>query len=329
MESEALRSNPLGDPFVRDLPVYLPPSYYNCSTEYPVVVCLAGFTGSALSWFNFQAWVPTIDERMDSLIASGVPEMILVFPDCFTRFGGSQYLNSPAVGNYETYIIEEVVPLVDATFRTRKDRHFRGVMGKSSGGFGALTLSMRHPDIFSAVACHSGDLYFEYCYIRDFAVAARMVRKYGGIRSVIENFAQIPKSGKDDHAMINTLAMSACYSPNTERKPHMFDLPFDERTGKLRRSVWNRWKTHDPVEVVKTRGRNLNDYGLVYLDCGTRDEFGLYVGARIFISELKKLGVPAIYEEFEGGHFQTQERYNTSLLKMAQYFTAENTEQKT
>jgi len=326
IESRRLQSNPIGDPFVRDLAVYLPPSYYTCSKSYPVVVCLAGFAGSAASWFNFQAWVPAIDERMDALVASGVPEMILVFPDCFTRYGGSQYLNSPAVGDYESYVLEEVLPLVDETFRTKTDRRFRGVMGKSSGGFGAITLAMKHPDIFSAVACHSGDLYFDFCYMPDFPTAGRMIRKYGGIRKVIENFAQIPKSGKEDHALLNTLAMSACYSPNPGRKPHLFDLPFEEKTGKLRRSVWKRWKTFDPVEVVKIRGRFLRDFGLVYLDCGSRDEFGLFVGARIFADELKKAGVRTIYEEFEGGHFHTQHRYNVSFSKMADYFNTEDTQ---
>src|SRR4030095_9150432 len=152
LESRILRSNPIRDPFVRDLPVYLPPSYYTSSTEYPVVLCLAGFSGSAWSWFNFQAWLPTMDERMDSLIASGVPEMILVFPDGFTRYGGSQYLDSPAVGDYASYLTEEVVPFVDQMYRTKKDRRFRGIMGKSSGGFGAITMAMNRPDLFSAVA---------------------------------------------------------------------------------------------------------------------------------------------------------------------------------
>jgi len=322
IESRFLRTNPLGDPFVRDLAVYLPPSYYHSSTEYPVVLCLAGFAGGAWSWFNFQAWVPTMDERIDSLVASGVPEMILVFPDCFTRYGGSQYLNSPAVGDYESYLAEEVLPFVDQMYRTKKERRFRGVLGKSSGGFGAITLALNHPDLFSAVACHSGDMYFEYCYVPDFHVASRMIRKYGGIRSMIEKFDQVSKTGKDDHAVLNTIAMSACYSPNLQTKPHLFDLPFEERTGKLRNAIWRKWKKLDPVEVVKTKGRHLADYGLVYLDCGMRDEFGLFVGARIFDRELQRLGVSHIYEEFDGGHFHIQDRYNISLKKMAEYFVS-------
>lgn len=321
LESRILRSNSLGDPFIRDLPVYLPPSYYNSSTEYPVVLCLSGFTGSGWSWFNFQAWIPTIDERMDSLVASGVPEMILVFPDCFTRYGGSQYLDSPAVGDYRSYLTEEVVPFVDQMYRTRKDRRFRGVLGKSSGGFGAISLAMERPELFSAVACHSGDMYFEYCYIPDFPQAFRLLQKLGGLQQVLEKFDQIPKTGKEDHALLNTIAMSACYSPNPENKVSLFDLPFDEETGKIRDRIWKKWKRQDPVEVVKTKGKNLGDYGMVFIDCGNRDEFGLMVGSRMFVKELKKLRIPYSYQEFEGGHFHIQHRYDTSLRKMAEYFS--------
>ncbi|MCI0417363.1 esterase family protein [bacterium] len=321
LESRILRSNPLGDPFIRDLPVYLPPSYYNSNTEYPVILCLSGFTGSGWSWFNFQAWIPTIDERMDSLVASGVPEMILVFPDCFTRYGGSQYLDSPAVGDYRSYLTEEVLPFVDQMYRTKKDKRFRGVLGKSSGGFGAISLAMERPELFSGVACHSGDMYFEYCYIPDFPAAFRLLQKQGGLQQVLERFDQIPKTGKEDHALLNTIAMSACYSPNPEKKISQFDLPFDEETGKMRDRIWKKWKKLDPVEVVKTKGENLGDYGMVYIDCGNRDEFGLMVGARVFVKELKKLGISHSYDEFEGGHFNIQHRYDASLRKMAEYFS--------
>ena len=320
LESNILRSNPLGDPFVRDLPVYVPPSYYNSSTDYPVVYCLSGFTGSGWSWFNFQAWIPTIDERMDALIAGGLPEMILVFPDCFTRYGGSQYLDSPATGDYRTYITEEIVPYVDANFRTKKDPLYRGVLGKSSGGFGAITMAMERPDLFSAVACHSGDMYFEYCYIPDFPAAFRLLLKYGGLEEVIRRFDRISKTGKDDHALLNTIAMAACYSPNP-RRVTLFDLPFDEKTGKLREGVWKKWKNLDPVDLVKNRRENLRKLGLIYLDCGSRDEFGLMIGARIFVDELKRSRIKHEYEEFEGGHFHIQHRYDVSLGKMAEYFT--------
>src|SRR5215467_12532097 len=90
VHSKILKGNPLKDPYRRDLLIYLPPSYDKHNTTYPVVYCLSGFAGSSRSWFNFQAWIPAMDQRMDFLISRGVPEIILVFPDCFTRYGGSQ-----------------------------------------------------------------------------------------------------------------------------------------------------------------------------------------------------------------------------------------------
>lgn len=318
--SKVLKSNPLDDPYERDLLIYLPPSYQQDKSRYPVVYCLAGLTASAQSWFNFQAWIPRMDERVDQLIASGMNEMILVFPDCFTRYGGSQYLDSFAVGMYRSYLLQEIIPFVDVNYRTKRDRRYRGILGKSSGGYGAITISMDHPDLFAAVACHSGDMYFEYAYLPDFPPAVRALEKAGGIQQYLKEFEHLPKSGKDDHALINIVAMSACYSPNLQSKPHLFDLPFEEGTGRLNDTVWKRWKEKDPVEIVGRKGTQLKDFGVVYLDCGTRDEYALNLGSRIFVSELKKRKVKYEYEEFEGGHSHTQYRYDHSLLRFSNFF---------
>ena len=322
--SRALAGNPLGDPSKRNLYVYLPPSYDQASKRYPAVLCLSGFTGSARSWFNFNPWIPAIDERMDRLVRAGMREMILIFPDCFTRFGGSQYMDSPAVGLYRSYLLREIIPTVDRMFRTIGSRNGRAVMGKSSGGFGALSLALEHPDTFAAVACHSGDLYFEYAYWPEFPVAFHRLHQIGGVQAFLKKFAKLPKASRDDHALLNLMAMSACYSPNSRTKPHGFDLPFDERTGEVRPEVWKRWKTRDPLEIVKAKGKNLKKFKLVYIDCGTRDEYGLDVGARLFSNELKRQGIKHVYEEFEGGHSNTQHRYDRSLRLIARAFRRQN-----
>lgn len=318
--SKVLKSNPLDDPYERDLLIYLPPSYQQDKSRYPVVYCLGGLTSSAQSWFNFQAWIPRMDVRVDQLIATGMNEMILVFPDCFTKYGGSQYLDSFAVGMYRSYLLQEIIPFVDVNYRTKRDRRYRGILGKSSGGYGAITISMDHPDLFSAVACHSGDMYFEYAYLPDFPPAVRVLEKVGGLQQYLKEFEHLPKTAKDEHALINVVAMSACYSPNLQSKPHLFDLPFEEGTGRLNDAVWKRWKEKDPVEIVAKKGIQLKDFGVVYLDCGKRDEYFLNLGSRIFISELKKRKVKYEYEEFEGGHSYTQNRYDHSLLRFSNYF---------
>jgi enterochelin esterase-like enzyme len=318
--SKVLKSNPLDDPYERDMLIYLPPSYQQDKSRYPVVYCFGGLTSSAQSWFNFQAWIPRMDERVDQLIATGMNEMILVFPDCFTKYGGSQYLDSFAVGMYRSYLLQEIIPFVDVNYRTKRDRRYRGILGKSSGGYGAITISMDHPDLFSAVACHSGDMYFEYAYLPDFPPAVRVLEKVGGLQQYLKEFEHLPKTAKDEHALINVVAMSACYSPNLQSKPHLFDLPFEEGTGRLNDAVWKRWKEKDPVEIVAKKGIQLKDFGVVYLDCGKRDEYFLNLGSRIFISELKKRKVKYEYEEFEGGHSYTQTRYDHSLLRFSNYF---------
>ncbi|HEY4491151.1 MAG TPA: alpha/beta hydrolase-fold protein, partial [Acidobacteriota bacterium] len=323
-ESRILKSNPLRDPYVRDLLIYLPPSYKEGHKTYPVVLCLSGYTGSALSWLNWQAWVPRFDERVDGLIRNGMPEMILVMPDCFTKYGGSQYLDSIAVGRYRSYLIQEIVPFIDKNYRTRPERRFRAVMGKSSGGYGAICIGLEHADIFSAVACHSGDMYFEYCYLPQFPSAHRSLTRSGGLKAVLENFDNIPKHRKQEHGLLEMIAMSACYSPNERTMPHLFDLPFDEETGELRSAVWRQWKEQDPVVMLEPKAEALKKLGLLFLDCGNRDEFSLHLGARIFRKGLLEKGVAHEYEEFEDGHFNIQYRYDISLQKIAKYFTRDS-----
>ena len=125
--SELLRGNACGDPHERELWVYLPPGYEQSSAaRYPVLWCLTGFTGTGSMAVTGNRWAPGLAQRLDRLIGAGCPPVIVAFPDCFTRWGGSQYLNSSALGPYEDYLCDELVPLVDAEFRTSGRR---GVFG--------------------------------------------------------------------------------------------------------------------------------------------------------------------------------------------------------
>lgn len=311
--SDSLRSNPLGDPYVRRVPVYLPPGYDASNARYPVVFVLTGFTGRGTMLLNDAPWDETLPQRMDRLIAEGkVQPMILVMPDCFTRIGGSQYLNSPAVGQYEDHVVQELVQFVDKKYRTIANRDHRAVVGKSSGGYGSVILTMRHPDVFGLMASHSGDMYFEYCYKPDIVRAIGALRKLGGLDKFWDEIPIIHPKGKDFHDVVNVVAMAACYSPDPN-SPHGFDLPFDLDTGELRDDVWRRWLEWDPVHLIDKHLDSLRSLRLIYLDAGLRDEFNLQYGARIFVRRLEERGIPSVHEEFDDGHFSIQYRYDVSL----------------
>ena len=311
--SRVLARNPLGDPATRSLPIILPPEYETSGKRYPVIYGLTGFTGSGLSMLNFAAWQPNLPQRIDRLMSEGkLPPAIYVLPDCFTRYGGSQYLNSIAIGRYEDYLIDEIVPHIDQTFRTAG----RGVFGHSSGGYGALMLGMKHPEVFGAVACHSGDMAFDLVYRPDFPKFLNTIQKAGGVDQWWIEFERKVKKESCDYEAINILAMAAAYSPNPIAQPLPIDFPFDLETCELKPDVWARWLECDPVQLVERYADDLKQLHLLFIDCGARDEFNLHFGARTLVKKLNVLGVPHEYEEFDDGHMNVSYRYEVSLPKI-------------
>ena len=315
--STVLRGNALGDPHERDVWCYLPAGYEAGKERYPVIYFLAGFTGNGRMMFNADGFAESIDLRLDRLIGSGaMPPAICVLPDCFTRFGGSQYCNSSATGRYEDYVIDEIVPFVDAQLRTLAGRDHRGVTGKSSGGYGAFRLAMRHPDVFGALGSHAGDAYFEYCYKADFPKFVRGIEKAGGVEKFFRNFEAMPKKTEEAMGVLNILAMAACYSPNP-KEPLGIDVPVNLKTGEVRADVWKRWEAEDPVFMARGYAQALKSLKKIFIDAGSRDEFSLDIGARIFCSRLDELGVKYTYEEFDDTHMAIWYRYDRSLTELA------------
>ena len=320
-ESHVLERNPLGDPNVRDVWCYLPPGYDEGADRYPVIWVLAGFTGRGRSILGDSPWSPSIDRRMDRLIADGEAEpAILALPDCFTRYGGSQYVNSSATGRYEDYLCDELVPFVDTKLKSKGEGH-RGVVGKSSGGFAALRLAMERPGVFSAAASHSGDVAFELCYQPDFAQVARALTRWSSVETFLDDFdAREQKTGEQIH-VLNVLAMAACYSPSDA--PEGFDLPFDLVDLQLRSEVWERWLAFDPLRMLERAEcvDALRGLAVLFIDVGNRDEYQLDFGARRFVRRLEELGVRHRYEEFDGGHRSISWRYERSLPLLSRMLT--------
>jgi enterochelin esterase family protein len=318
VESRALVGNPLGDATARRVAVWLPPSYAESTDRrFPVIYWLAGYAGTGEQMFSGTPWQPGLGDRLDRLAAAGgMGEAIVVAPDCFTRWGGAQYLDSFAIGDYETHIVREVVPAIDARFRTIAARGSRAIGGKSSGGFGALVLAMRNPDLFSAVASHAGDMCFELSALPDLPIAARTLHRHGGVGGFLRHFEGAEKKGSADFTTMMVLAQAGAYSPEPGRE-HGVALPFDLDTGEIDWTVWQRWKAWDPIEMIATHAQALRRMSLIFLDAGTRDEHNLDLGARIFVRRLQTLGIACEHQEFDDGHRGTAYRYDVSLPKLA------------
>ena len=321
--SKVLDANPLGDPSRREIPVYLPPGYDSQPRRrYPAAYLLAGFNSRGTVFLNDTPGDENIAQRLDRLIASGaIAPMIVVMPDCLTRLGGSQYINSPATGRYEDHLVDELVPYIDRTYRTLASRATRAVVGKSSGGYGALMLAMRHPDLFGLAASHSGDLYFELCYKPAFVTFAREIGRFGGAERFLRELDTIrPRDAAYKH-IANTLAMAACYSASAH-SPLGFDLPFNPDTAELDEAVWARWQDWDPVHLVGRYRDALASLRLLYLDAGSKDEFNLQFGARIFCDRLRAHGIRFVHEEFNDSHLNIPYRYDASFKAISDAFAA-------
>jgi enterochelin esterase family protein len=314
-DCEALRDNPLGDPARRPIPIYLPPGYDRSGRRYPVIYWLHGFTGTGLMGANFNPWIPSLPELIDRVIQEGAPPAILVMADGWTRYGGSQYLNSSANGRYED-AVKELVAYIDTYYRTMASRNHRGLNGKSSGGYGALALAMRNPQLFGAVASHSGDMYFEATYKVDVWKAVDVVRKHGGLDAYLKAFLAAPKKTEElVKPMVTVIAMAMAYSPNLE-SPHGFDLPFDPETGEIVERVWARWLEWDPVYMAERYAENLRTMRLIYFECGTRDQYNLHHGARLLHRRLEHLAIRHEYQEFDDDHTAINYRYVESLRRL-------------
>lgn len=314
-QSRLLVDNPLGDPADRVTPVYLPPSYdEQPKRRYPLIFAITGFTGTGRMHLNENFLDDSLDTRIDRLIESGaMGEAIVVMPDCITRYGGSQFIDSAATGPYGRYTAVELVEWADATFRTIPAGEARGIFGKSSGGYGSIRLAMDYPDVFGAFACHSGDMAFEYCYLMEFPKALRYFW-HNALSPVafLETFRDRLDRNDDYFATLNELAMASCYSPNPS-SPLGFDLPFDVDTGEIISDVWERWLANDPIRMIDDHLDALRTQRLVYLDCGRKDEWMLDVGARWAAKKLRTHGIDVVHEEFDAGHMSIPYRYDRSL----------------
>jgi enterochelin esterase-like enzyme len=315
LESSVLQSNLLGDPSTRQIIVYVP--HGHDGRGLPLLVDLVGFTAGGplhASWKNFGENVP---ERLDRLIAAGeMPPVAVAFPDCFTRLGGNQYINSLAMGRWEDFLIDEMLPLVEGRFGCGGAGR-RAVFGKSSGGYGSMVHALRRSDCWAAAACHSGDMDFGLCYLPEMPTILRAIaKKDGSIETFVTDFEAGPKwKGEDVHNLM-TLAMAATYDPD----PAAFcgiRLPVDPQTCEVIEERWAAWMAWDPLVLADSHGENLKSLKGLWIDCGDIDQYNLVYGARRLHRKLEAAGVDHVYEEFPDDHSSVDYRMDKSLPFLA------------
>lgn len=327
VRSELLRDNPLGDPHERPIHVYLPPGYdTDPARRYPVVYTIQGYTGHVAMWFNRTPFRRPFPELADELFATtDTPPAIVVYVDAWTAFGGSQFLDSPATGRYHSYLCEEVVPWVDASYRTLADRDHRAIAGKSSGGYGAMVTPMLRPDLFGALATHAGDALFEVCYQPHFRDVARLLRdEYDSSYDAFlaDRATRLHGTKDSDMDLIEMYGYAAAYSANPDGTVSM---PFDDLGG-LVPQVWDRWLAWDPVRMATEPryAEALRTQRAIWIDAGTRDEYHLDFGAEAFHRTLTAAGVPAQsvhFELFNAKHGAIEYRYPLALAWLCTHIT--------
>ena len=298
IKSKALENNYLNDPVEREILVFYPDEIVDNA---PLLIELAGLNGTPKLNNRFSQVLNKLYKR--DLLKNAV----LINPNFSTKYHVNQYMNSPAVGNYEDFIINEIIPYISDLYHTGNVALF----GKSSGGFGAYTLAVKHPDVISGFADHFGDSCFEYVYIPDMPVTYRELYN----RNIGDYLTE--KSKKDDLTdneirALNIIGMSAFYSCNDDSELN-FDLPFERDTGSFKHDIWNKWIRYDPAKNVVNYIDNLKKLKAIYLDVGTDDEYSLFIGMNTLHKKMEKNGIEHKYEKFKGGHFYNTTRYETSL----------------
>jgi enterochelin esterase family protein len=303
IDSQHLKHNPLKDPSMRFNPLLVPKS----KGPWPVIFVLSGFSGNAPFYFNGKFNEENAVQVIDQAFSKGeAPEALYVFVDALTAWGGSQFLNSAATGNYEDYIIQELVPAIQSQFKVSNKSSEWCVTGGSSGGYGALHLASKYPDVFGLLAAIAPDSFFEASLLPDLFQALPLWEKYqSGLRALEElRNGRLMKS-KNWHSLLNAFGMAACYSAKGTHGD--FSYPLD-RHGEKIPEIWKAWLQHDPLHFLQHRISNLKQLSGIYLDVGTKDNFNLQYGTRQISKIFREHKIDHESVEFDGNHFDIGER---------------------
>ena len=309
VHSAALEHNHVGDSPDRAVAVYLPPNYEKGTRRYPVLYLLHGYTGDEHGWMNPN--YVGLPEMMDSLIQKrAIVPMIVVMPNSFNRFGGSMYTNSELTGNWEDFIVRDLVGYIDAHYRTLAATASRGIAGHSMGGYGALRIGMEHPEVFAAAYGMS-----PCCAVwnadedRDYVVKAQKAK----------NLQQIVDGGMGPQG---ELALAAAFSPDLHNPPFGVAWPFDAK-GQQVPAVVERWKANVLTSIAAKYAAGAPRLQALAFDVGRQD--ALLPSVHKFDRELTKLGIAHQFSEYDGNHNnRIHERMEKFVLPMMSKAVASN-----
>jgi S-formylglutathione hydrolase FrmB len=299
VHGKSLVGNLEGNSPDRSVTVFLPPSYHTAPNKrYPVVYGLHGYT------INNQIWAKEL-QALQGLYAKGVIEMIVVLPSAQTVHNGSMYASSITIGDWETFIAEDLVSYIDTHYRSLPQWDSRGLMGHSMGGHGVARIGMKRPDVFSALYIMS-----PCCMSPRTAPPAELLAKLESLKTAQESTTL----GFLERA---TLAVAAAWSPNPHKPPFYADLP----TGNAEQvnNVLANWAANAPLAMASQYITNLKKYSAIYIDVGDKD--GLKVDAESFSKILTDSGVKNQFEIYEGDHVSgVSDRFkNHALPFFSQY----------
>ena len=301
IHSKALEGNLIGDPVDRDVTVYLPPSYSaNPDKRFPVVYMLHGFTDNDSQWFGWEThWINLQDVIEQSLVENLSKEMIVVMPNAYNRFKGSMYASSATVGDWETFVTQELVNYMDGNYRTIPTKQSRGLAGHSMGGYGTLRLGMKYPEVFSSIYALS-----PCCMDGAASTNPELMKK-------LETLTPDQLQGTSFFE-IAALATSAAFAPNPKNPPLYLDLP--AKDGAPRQDVINKIIANRTLNFVDQYILNLKKLKAIAIDAGLQDR-GISEATKTLHEVLNSYQITHFYESYEGDHLnRIAERIRTKAL---------------
>jgi S-formylglutathione hydrolase len=296
----SLEGSLLGDSPDRDVAVFLPPSYKSSSGKrYPVVYMLHGFTDNVGQWWGDVKHFVNVPEAIRQALGDGgagsggagggTSEMILVMPNAFTRYAGSFYSSSAATGDWETFVSKELVAYIDKNYRTLAAAKSRGLFGHSMGGYGAIRIGMRHPDVFSSVYAMSA------CCLTPPSSTPADPKRVERMRAITEP----DQVAKADFGMKAFFATAAAWSPNPAKPPLYVDLPVQD-DGQVRPEIIAKWSANAPLAMADQYIGNLKRLTALAFDVGDKDN--LAPGSLRLHELLDTYKVAHTYETYDGDH---------------------------